>query len=266
MEHLLEFKHVTKSFRQSKLKNILTTGKRVDNYFSALNNVSFCMDDKEFVGLVGRTGCGKSTLARIAVRLLSPDSGNVMFKGKNVHSMNHIELGNFRSQVRMLFQDPSASLNPNMTVFNIIEEPIKLYTPLKKKERQKKVMELLEEVNLYSCEKKHPFELSGGEKRRVSLARGLAMNPKLIIADEVTSSLDSSTKQRIMEILSRRNRENNMALLFISHDISVVRKWCHRIEVMEKGSIIETLFTENDTKEKAHHPFTKELLDAILEI
>ena len=166
----------------------------------------------------------------------------------------------------MLFQDPSASLNPHMSVFHIIEEPIKLYTSLSKKDRQEKVKELLEEVNLFFCEKKNPFELSGGEKRRVSLARGLAMNPELIIADEVTSNLDSSTKQQVMNILYRRNRENNMAILLISHDLRLVRQWCQHIEVMEKSKIVETLMTEKATKDNAHHPFTKELLDAILEI
>ena len=224
------------------------------------------MDDGEFIGLVGRTGCGKSTLARIAVRLLFPESGSVLFQGKKVHSLNNKELRFFRSQVRMLFQDPSASLNPHMTIYQIIEEPIKLYTSLPKKERKERVMELLKEVNLFSCEKKYSFELSGGEKRRVSLARGLAMNPKCIIADEVTSNLDSSTKQQVMNILSRRNRENNLAILLISHDLRLIRQWCNRIEVMEKGRIVETLTREKITKNNIHHPFTKELLNAILEI
>ncbi len=266
MNRLLEFRHVKKVFRRSKFGNILLTGESSPNVIHAIDDVSFYMDEGECIGLVGRTGCGKSTLARIAVRLLAPDSGSILFKGESIQSMNNSQLRGFRSQVRMLFQDPSASLNPHMTVFNIVEEPVKLYTSMSKKERRKKVTALLEEVNIYTCEKKHPFELSGGEKRRVSLARGLAMNPKLIIADEVTSNLDSTIKKQVMNILFRRNRDNNMAILFISHDLRLVRQWCQRIEVMEKGRIVESFNSEKAKKVDVHHPFTKELLDAILEI
>ncbi|MCE5251310.1 dipeptide/oligopeptide/nickel ABC transporter ATP-binding protein, partial [bacterium] len=257
---------VVKIFRRSGIKSFLQTDTPESQVFRAVDDVSLGIGEGEVVGLVGRTGCGKSTLARIAVRLIAPDSGAVLYGGESVHELKNEKLRNFRHRIRMLFQDPSASLNPHMTVFRIVEEPIKLYTSLAKMERRIMVSELLNEVNLYGFEKKYPHELSGGEKRRVSLARGLSMDPKLVIADEVSSGLDSSTKQQIMNILSRRNEENSMAILLISHDLRLVRQWCRRIEVMERGKIVESLMPDQTSGNNVHHPFTRELLDAILEI
>ena len=267
MKTILEFNNVTKIFSNSRHNSPFLKENGDENLMKAVDSVSFSIAKGNIVGLVGRTGCGKSTLARIAVRLLMPEEGVVIYNRKfNINTLTKQDIRHFRRHVRMLFQDPSASLNPSMTVYRIIEEPIKLYLSLTKNERREKVKELLHEVNMDSSENKYPFELSCGEKRRVSLARGLSFDPHLIIADEVTSSLDSSTKHQIMSILSRRNHQDNMSLLLISHDLRLVRQWCHRINVMEKGQIVETLDSNNISVDNVKHDFTRELFESLLEI
>jgi oligopeptide/dipeptide ABC transporter ATP-binding protein len=234
----------------------------------AVDGVSFSVRKGETLGIVGESGCGKSTLARTIIRLYDPDEGKVWFDGENITQMGLNELNAKRRNFQIIFQDPYASLNPRMTVGDIVAEPLTVFKNrglLKsgRKEIKDKASELLGRVGLSPrFVNRYPHEFSGGQRQRIGIARSLALNPKLVICDEPVSALDVSIQSQIINLLEHLQNELKLTYLFISHDLAVVRHISRRIAVMYLGKIVEIALTEaifNNTK----HPYTKALLSNI---
>jgi len=196
----------------------------------ALKRISFRIDYGEFVGIVGRSGCGKTTLAKIICRLLEPTEGEVLYRGESIFRLKRQKLKGFRQKVQIVFQDPYASLDPKMTIEKILLEPLIIHNNVIKKYRMQRIRELLKKVGLrYDLMNKYPHQLSGGERQRINIARALAVEPKLLICDEPVSSLDLVMQAQILRLLAKLRRENNLALLFISHDPYVIKAVADRV-------------------------------------
>lgn len=229
----------------------------------AVDGVTFTVNRGETFGIVGESGCGKSTTGRLVMQLLRPTAGSVIFDGKELTTMNKEELRQLRKEIQMVFQDPYASLDPRKTVENIIMEPLVIHNIGTKEEQQAKVYDLLAKVGLNpSHAKRYPHEFSGGQRQRIGIARALALDPKLIICDEPVSALDVSIQAQIINLLKELQAEFNYTFIFISHDLSVVKHICDRIGVMYLGKMVESaddvsLFTE------PLHPYTQALFSAI---
>ena len=230
----------------------------------AVDNVSLCVNDNEIVGLVGESGCGKTTLARAAMRLTPIASGSVLVDGRDITHASRRELRPVRSVVQMVFQDPFSSLNPRMTAFDTLAEPLRLHRRVSRGSAMTGAVDkLLTSVGLAGGDAhKYPHEFSGGQRQRIAIARCLAVRPRLIIADEPVSSLDVSVQAQILNLLSDLCRNTGMALLFISHDLAVVRYLSQRIAVMHDGRIVEEGKT-SDVFGSPKHAYTRKLLDAI---
>jgi len=232
----------------------------------ALDNVSLQVLPNETLGLVGESGCGKSTLARLALALEPPSSGKVEFEQKELFSLDKRAIKEFRQKAQMIFQDPYSSLNPKMTIFKILSEPLKIHNLCPKSEMRRRVEALLESVGLEprSCDR-YPHEFSGGQRQRIGVARALATNPKLIIADEPTSALDVSVQAQIINLLMDLKEKKALSFLFISHDLPVVQFVSDRVAVMYKGQLVELLPSDKFLYKGhvEHHPYTKVLLDAV---
>jgi peptide/nickel transport system ATP-binding protein len=229
----------------------------------AVNDVSLDIHEGEAVGLVGESGCGKSTLGRTLLKLHEVTSGSIEYDGTDIDSLSKQELNEFRSECQIIFQDPEASLNPNRTVREILERPLKLFTDQSDAERRERAEELLEQVNLGSdIVDKKPHELSGGQQQRVAIARAFAADPSLIVLDEPVSSLDVSVQASILNLLEDLCEEYGTSYLLISHDLSVIEAICDRVAVMYLGEIIETGSTEQ-IFEPPYHPYTRALLSSI---
>lgn len=257
-EALLEVKQLKKHFpiEGGVLKQQVGTVKAVDG-------VTFTLHKGETFGLVGESGCGKSTTGRMLMRLLEPSEGEVLFDGKEMISLSKNEMRHLRKDIQMVFQDPFASLNPRHTVEKIIEEPLIVHKLGNKAERKKRVKELLEIVGLSSYHaKRYPHQFSGGQRQRIGIARALAVNPKLIIADEPVSALDVSIQAQVLNLLEDLQKELGLTYLFIAHDLGVVRHISDRVGVMYLGRIVEMADSEKlylDSK----HPYTQALLSAV---
>lgn len=230
----------------------------------AISDVSIQIMEGETFALVGESGCGKSTLGRLLLRLLEPTSGHVEFEGVNINSLSGIELREMRKKMQIIFQDPYASINPRMDVYNIIAEPLVTHSVYSSKEETKKaVKELMNKVGIRpEFINRYPHQFSGGQRQRIGIARALALNPKLIVCDEPVSALDVSIQSQILNLLHDLQDELKLTYLFISHDLSVVRYISDRVCVMFLGKVCEIGRTE-DIFSNPIHPYTKFLIDAV---
>ena len=229
----------------------------------AVNDVSFEVMEHETFGLVGESGCGKSTLGRTLVKIYEPTEGKIEFMGKDITKLNGSEMQDFRRNVQMIFQDPYASLNPRMTVGEIIWEPMEIHNIGTPKERDEKVASLLETVGLKPDHvRRYPHEFSGGQRQRISIARTLALDPKFIVCDEPISALDVSIQAQIINLLERIQRERGISYLFIAHDLGAVKHISNRIGAMYLGSLVE-IGSSDDLYHHPLHPYTQALLASI---
>jgi oligopeptide/dipeptide ABC transporter ATP-binding protein len=233
----------------------------------AVDGVSFQVGAGESVGLVGESGCGKSTIANSILGLVKPNAGRISFKGTEVGTLKRQGMRGFRRQVQMIFQDPFGSLNGRMTIGGCIEEVLKVHGLAKTRiERSLKVCELLKSVGLDpTYADRYPHEFSGGQRQRIGIARALAVGPSLIIADEPVSALDVSVQAQIMNLLKDLQEDMGLAYLFIAHDLAVVRYMCNRVMVMYLGRIVESGRTQ-DLFARPSHPYTEALLSAVPDI
>ncbi|HAW71954.1 MAG TPA: peptide ABC transporter substrate-binding protein [Firmicutes bacterium] len=258
-EVLLEVKNLTKHFP-------ITRGiifQKVVGLNKAVDDVSFEIHRGETLGLVGESGCGKSTLGRTILRLLEATSGEVWFEGREILGLSYHEMRELRRDMQIIFQDPYASLNPRMTVGDIIGEPLLIHNLATGKALEQRVKELLNVVGLSGQHaRRYPHEFSGGQRQRIGVARALAVNPKIIICDEPVSALDVSIQAQVINLLQDLQKEFGLTYLFIAHDLAVVKHISDRVAVMYLGQIVE-LTTKGELYDNPLHPYTKALLSAI---
>lgn len=255
-EPLIEIKNLKKYFevKNSFFKN--------NEFVKAVDNVSFNINKGETFGLVGESGCGKSTIGRTITRLYKPTEGKIIFNGNNISHMKERDLKKHRKDMQIIFQDPFASLNPYMSVGDIINEPLEILN-ISKKDRFNIIYDLLEKVGLNKGDiDRYPGEFSGGQRQRIGIARALSVKPKFILCDEPTSALDVSIQAQVINILKDLQDEFGLTYLFISHDLSMVNHISDRIGVMYLGKLVEVNTSDNLYKDPLH-PYTKALLSSI---
>lgn len=257
-ETLLEIKDLKKYFELK--SGILGRDKRV---VKAVDGISLTVKAGEILGVVGESGCGKSTLGRSILRLTEPTDGSIRFDGKDIRALKKEELRQERRNMQIIFQDPGASLNPRMTVGEIIGEPIDIFGNETGEEKEEKIYKLMDLVGINrSYIHRFPHEFSGGQRQRIGIARALAADPKLIICDEPVSALDVSVRAQVLNLMKELKEKLNLTYIFISHDLSVVHHICDRVAVMYLGRIVE-IAPKEQLYANPLHPYTKALLSAI---
>lgn len=256
---ILSIKNLCKEFR---LRSNRLFGK--PRILHALSDVSLDVYRGETLGIIGESGCGKSTLGRCIVHLHRPTSGQIVYGGRDISWLKGDELKNVHKDIQMVFQDSYSSLDPRFTAAAAIEEPMKIYgMEQDKRKRQETVLSLMQEVGLdVQHLQRYPHEFSGGQRQRIGIARAIIMNPELIVADEPVSALDVSVQAQVINLLNDLTEQLNLTLIFIAHNLSVVKYFCDRIAVMYYGNLVE-LATSEELFEHPLHPYTKSLLSAV---
>ena len=254
-EVILEAKHVTRRFAASKGRTLL-----------ANHDVNLKMYKGKTLGLVGESGCGKSTFMRFLVSLDMPSEGQILYRGKDITKLKGEELRRNRQNIQMVFQDPSASFNPKMKIREILCEPLMNFGRIRASEKDAAAKKLLKMVELpEEFADRYPHNMSGGQGQRVAIARALALEPEILIMDEATAALDVSVQKTIIELVSKLQREKDITIGFICHDIALVKSVAHQIAVMYLGNVVEVIPGE-DLADKAVHPYTQALMGAIFDI
>ncbi len=261
-EEILKVENLAKYFS---LKSFFSLLGGSGTELKAVDGVSFAIDKGETFGLVGESGSGKSTTARLITRLVDATRGTVHFEGQEILGLSRAAFHKFRRRIQMVFQDPYTSLNPRMRVRDILGNPLKLHDIVSAGQVRDRVVELLELVGLQAEHRdRYPHEFSGGQRQRISIARAMALEPDLIIADEAVSALDVSVRAQILNLFRRLQQTKGLTYLFIAHDLSVVDYFCDRVAVMYGGKIVEVGLVE-DLFDKPAHPYTEALVSAIPE-
>ena len=252
---VLSAKHIVKQFPASHGRTL-----------TACNDINLNVYKGKTLGIVGESGCGKSTFVRMVISLDKPTSGEILYHGKNLANLSKKETWLNRQNMQMVFQDPLASFDPKMKIVDILTEPLINFGKLKRSEKEAKARELLEMVELPGdFVDRYPHNMSGGQRQRISIARALSLEPEILVCDEATSALDVSVQESVIELLVRLQKEKNISMLFICHDLALIRSFAHQIAVMYLGRIVEILESET-LAAKAVHPYTKMLLGSVFDV
>lgn len=248
---ILKANHIVKQFPASHGRTL-----------TACNDVNLNVYKGQTLGIVGESGCGKSTFVRMLISLDKPTSGEILYHGKDLVKMNKKEIWENRQNMQMVFQDPQGSFNPKMKIIDILTEPLMNFGKIKSSEKEAKAKELLRMVELpEDFIYRFPHNMSGGQRQRVSIARALSLEPEILVCDEATSALDVSVQKTVIELLVKLQKEKNISMVFICHDLALIQSFAHQVAVMYLGNIVETL-PGADVCSKAEHPYTKALLGA----